>query len=203
MSRSGKLPIPIPSGTEVKVNGQTVEAKGKKGMLSLTLSDLVTPELEGSELKITPREDLVQRANDRIDLFKKRGKKLPTFAEALDPDARTQWGTARARVANMIHGVSEGFEKTLEIQGVGYRAQMQGKDLKLSLGFSHDVVYSAPEGIELQAAKPTEIKVSGIDKQQVGQVASEIRAYRPPEPYKGKGVRYVDEYVRRKEGKKK
>ncbi len=203
MSRIGKLPIPIPSGTEVKVNGQTVEAKGKKGMLSLTLSELVTPEIEGAELKITPREDLVKRANERIEVFKQRGKKLPTFAEALDPLARTQWGTARARVANMILGVSEGFEKTLEIQGVGYRAQMQGKDLKLSLGFSHDVVYSAPEGIELQAAKPTEIKVSGIDKQQVGQVASEIRAYRPPEPYKGKGVRYVDEHVRRKEGKKK
>jgi large subunit ribosomal protein L6 len=203
MSRIGKLPIPIPSGTEVKVNGQTVEAKGKKGMLSLTLSELVTPEIEGAELKITPREDLVKRANERIEVFKQRGKKLPTFAEALDPLARTQWGTARARVANMILGVSEGFEKTLEIQGVGYRAQMQGKDLKLSLGFSHDVVYSAPEGIELQAAKPTEIKVSGIDKQQVGQVASEIRAYRPPEPYKGKGVRYVDELVRRKEGKKK
>ena len=203
MSRIGKLPIPIPSGTEVKVNGQTVEAKGKKGMLSMTLSELVTPELEGAELKITPREDLVKRANERIEMFKQRGKKLPTFAEALDPLARTQWGTARARVANMILGVSEGFEKTLEIQGVGYRAQMQGKDLKLSLGFSHDVVYSAPEGIELQAAKPTEIKVSGIDKQQVGQVASEIRAYRPPEPYKGKGVRYVDEHVRRKEGKKK
>ena len=203
MSRIGKLPIPIPSGTEVKVNGQTVEAKGKKGMLSMTLSELVTPEIEGAELKITPREDLVKRANERIEMFKQRGKKLPTFAEALDPLARTQWGTARARVANMILGVSEGFEKTLEIQGVGYRAQMQGKDLKLSLGFSHDVVYSAPEGIELQAAKPTEIKVSGIDKQQVGQVASEIRAYRPPEPYKGKGVRYVDEHVRRKEGKKK
>lgn len=203
MSRIGKLPIPIPSGTEVKVNGQTIEAKGKRGMLSMTLSELVTPELEGSELKITPREDLVRRANDRIDLFKKRGKKLPTFAEALDPDARTQWGTARARVANMIHGVSEGFEKTLEIQGVGYRAQMQGKDLKLSLGFSHDVIYEAPEGIELKSSKPTEIIISGIDKQQVGQVAAEIRGYRPPEPYKGKGVRYAGEFVRRKEGKKK
>lgn len=203
MSRIGKLPIPIPSGTEVKVNGQTIEAKGKKGLLSLTLSELVTPEVDGGELKISPREDLVKRANDRIDLFKKRGKKLPTFAEALDPQARTQWGTARARVANMIAGVSEGFEKTLEIQGVGYRAQMQGKDLKLSLGFSHDVVYKAPDGIELKSSKPTEVIVSGIDKQQVGQVAAEIRSYRPPEPYKGKGVRYADEFVRRKEGKKK
>ena len=203
MSRIGKLPIPVPTGTEVKVNGQTVEAKGKKGLLSMTLSELVLPELEGTELKISPRPDLVEKANARIDLFKKRGKKLPTFAEALDPAARTQWGTARARLANMIHGVSEGFTKNLEIQGVGYRAQMQGKDLKLSLGFSHEVIYKAPEGIEIKAPKPTEIEISGIDKQQVGQVAAEIRSYRPPEPYKGKGVRYAGEYVRRKEGKKK
>lgn len=203
MSRIGKLPIPVPSGTEVKVNGQTVEAKGKKGLLSMTLSELVLPELEGAELKISPRPDLVEKANARIDLFKKRGKKLPTFAEALDPAARTQWGTARAGLANMIHGVSEGFTKNLEIQGVGYRAQMQGKDLKLSLGFSHEVIYKAPEGIEIKAPKPTEIEISGIDKQQVGQVAAEIRSYRPPEPYKGKGVRYAGEYVRRKEGKKK
>ena len=203
MSRIGKLPIPVPTGTEVKVNGQTVEAKGKKGLLSMTLSELVLPELEGAELKISPRPDLVEKANARIDLFKQRGKKLPTFAEALDPAARTQWGTARARLANMIHGVSEGFTKNLEIQGVGYRAQMQGKDLKLSLGFSHEVIYKAPEGIEIKAPKPTEIEISGIDKQQVGQVAAEIRSYRPPEPYKGKGVRYAGEYVRRKEGKKK
>lgn len=203
MSRIGKLPIPIPSGTEVKINGQTVEAKGKLGLLSMTLSDLITPAMEDGELTVTPREDLVKRANDRIELFKKRGKKLPTFAEALDPAARTQWGTARARLANMIHGVSEGFEKSLEIQGVGYRAQMQGKDLKLALGFSHDVVYAAPDGVELAAPKPTEIIIKGIDKQQVGQVAAEIRSYRPPEPYKGKGVRYAGEYVRRKEGKKK
>ncbi|MEO0465688.1 MAG: 50S ribosomal protein L6 [Pseudomonadota bacterium] len=203
MSRIGKLPIPVPTGTEVKVNGQTIEAKGKKGLLSMTLSDLVTPELEGTELKITPRQDLVEKANQRIEVFKQRGKKLPTFAEALDPAARTQWGTSRARVANMIHGVSEGFSKSLEIQGVGYRAQMQGKDLKLSLGFSHDVVYKTPEGIDIAAPKPTEVVVTGIDKQMVGQVAAEIRGYRPPEPYKGKGVRYTDEYVRRKEGKKK
>lgn len=203
MSRIGKLPVPVPAGTEVKVDGQTIVAKGKKGSLSLTLSDLVTPQLDGGEVKISPRDDLVKRAQDRIDVYKARGKKLPTFAEALDPAARTQWGTSRARVANMIQGVTEGFEKSLEIQGVGYRAQMQGRDLKLSLGFSHDVIYSAPEGIELKSAKPTEIIVSGIDKQQVGQVAAEIRAYRPPEPYKGKGVRYTDEYVRRKEGKKK
>ena len=203
MSRIGKLPIPVPAGTEVKVTGQTIEAKGKKGLLSITLSELVTPKLENGEVSITPRQDLVARAQDRIELFKKRGKKLPTFAEALDPDARTQWGTARANVANMIHGVTEGFERTLEIQGVGYRAAMQGRDLKLALGFSHEVIYKAPEGIELASSKPTEIVIKGIDKQQVGQVAAEIRSYRPPEPYKGKGVRYAGEYVRRKEGKKK
>ena len=203
MSRIGKLPIPIPSGATVTVNGQTIEAKGPKGSLSVTLSELISAELNDSELQIRPRKDLVDQANAKIEAVKARGKKLPTFAEALDPNARTQWGTARARVANMILGVTDGFEKALEIQGVGYRAQMQGKNLKLSLGFSHDVVYAAPDGIEIKAPKPTEIVVSGIDKQTVGQVAAEIRSYRPPEPYKGKGVRYVGEYVRRKEGKKK
>lgn len=203
MSRIGKLPIPVPSGTEVKVNGQTIEAKGPKGALSMTLSELVRPELNGGELKISPRADLVAKAEARIEHFKARGKKLPTFAEALDPLARTQWGTARAQVANMVHGVTEGFSKSLEIQGVGYRAQMQGNDLKLALGFSHDVVYTAPDGITIAAPKPTEVVVTGIDKQMVGQVAAEIRSYRPPEPYKGKGVRYDGEYVRRKEGKKK
>lgn len=203
MSRIGKLPIPIPSGATVNVDGQTIEAKGPKGTLSITVSELVTPELGDGELQISPRKDLADKAHERIEMMKARGKKLPTFAEALDPLARTQWGTARARVANMIIGVTDGFEKSLEIQGVGYRAQMQGKDLKLSLGFSHDVVYNAPDGIEIKAPKPTEVVISGIDKQVVGQVAAEIRAFRPPEPYKGKGVRYVDEYVRRKEGKKK
>ena len=203
MSRIGKLPIPVPSGTTVSVNGQVVEAKGKKGQLSMTLSELITPSLNDNEVSVMPREDLVSKANQRIAEMKAKGRREPTFAESLDAQARTQWGTARANVANMIHGVSEGFSKTLEIQGVGYRAQMQGKDLKLALGFSHDVVYSAPEGVELTAPKPTEIIVSGIDKAKVGQVASEIRAFRPPEPYKGKGVRYAGEYVRRKEGKKK
>ena len=117
--------------------------------------------------------------------------------------ARTQWGTARARASNMVQGVSEGFTKSLELVGVGYRAQMQGSDLKLALGFSHDVIYKAPKGISLASSKPTEVVITGADKQAVGQVAAEIRKYRPPEPYKGKGIRYVGEYVRRKEGKKK
>jgi len=203
MSRIGKLPIEIPKGTTVEVDGQNVSAKGPKGELSLTLSELVTPSLEDGVVSVMPREDLVARANSYRETLKARGKREPTFAEALEPNARTQWGTARARIANMVHGVTEGFQKSLEIQGVGYRAQMQGSDLKLSVGFSHDVVFAAPDGIEIKAPKPTEVVVSGIDKQVVGQVAAEIRAYRPPEPYKGKGVRYAGEYVRRKEGKKK
>ena len=126
-----------------------------------------------------------------------------TLAQALDPSARTLWGTSRSNAANLVQGAAEGFTKTLELVGVGYRAQMQGKDLKLALGFSHDVVYKAPEGIQIKCAKPTEIEITGADKQTVGQVAAEIRNYRRPEPYKGKGVRYQGEYVRRKEGKKK
>ncbi|MEL6385880.1 MAG: 50S ribosomal protein L6 [Pseudomonadota bacterium] len=203
MSRIGKLPVPVPGGTNVTVNGQVIQAKGKKGEMSLTLPEVITPTLNDNELTVLPREDLVKKANERIESFKAKGKREPTFAESLDSEARTQWGTARANVANLIQGVTEGFSRTLEIQGVGYRAQMQGKDLKLALGFSHDVVYQAPDGIDLAAPKPTEVIVSGIDKAMVGQVASEIRAYRPPEPYKGKGVRYDGEYVRRKEGKKK
>jgi len=203
MSRIGKLPVPVPSGTNVTVNGQVIQAKGKKGELSLTLPDVITPSLNENEIIVTPREDLATRARERIEAVKAKGKREPTFAESLDAEARTQWGTARANVANLIQGVTEGFSKSLEIQGVGYRAQMQGKDLKLALGFSHDVVYKAPDGIELAAPKPTEVIVTGIDKAVVGQVASEIRSFRPPEPYKGKGVRYAGEYVRRKEGKKK
>ena len=145
----------------------------------------------------------MKAANDRIEAEKARGRRLPTFAEALDSKARTQWGTARARAANMVEGVSNGYSKTLELVGVGYRAQMQGNDLKLALGFSHDVIFKAPDGIKLEAPKPTEIIISGADKQSVGQVAAELREFRPPEPYKGKGIRYQGEYVRRKEGKKK
>lgn len=203
MSRIGKLAIPVPKGTTVTVEGQTIKAKGAKGEMSMTLSELITPTLEGDALSVLPRKDLVDAANAKIAQEKERGRRLPTFAEALNADARTQWGTARARAANMVNGVSEGFTKTLELVGVGYRAQMQGADLKLALGFSHDVIYKAPEGITLSSSKPTEVIVQGADKQSVGQVAAEIRKYRPPEPYKGKGIRYSDEYVRRKEGKKK
>ncbi len=203
MSRIGKLPIAVPNGTTVTVEGQTIKAKGSKGEMSLVLSELITPKLEDNELTVMPREDLVKAARARIKLEEERGRRLPTFAEALDPKARTQWGTSRARASNMIEGVTNGYSKTLELVGVGYRAQMQGNDLKLALGLSHDVIYKAPDGIKLEAPKPTEVIVSGADKQTVGQVAAEIREFRPPEPYKGKGIRYQGEYVRRKEGKKK
>ena len=203
MSRIGKLPIPVPGGTTVSVNGQTIEAKGAKGALSMTLSELVQPSMNDGELVIDPRPDLRAAAEQKMKDNDAKGRKKMTFAEALDGLTRTQWGTARANAANMVQGVSEGFSKTLELVGVGYRAQMQGKDLKLALGFSHDVIHKVPEGIAISVTKPTEVVVTGIDKQVVGQVAAEIRRYRPPEPYKGKGVRYQGEFVRRKEGKKK
>ncbi|MEL7128645.1 MAG: 50S ribosomal protein L6 [Pseudomonadota bacterium] len=203
MSRIGKLPITVPNGTNVSVNGQTIEAKGAKGALSMVLSDLVEPSLDDGNLIIRPRSDLYEAAEKKMNDNNAKGRKQMTFAEALDGQARTQWGTARARAANMVTGVSEGFTRTLELVGVGYRAQMQGSNLKLALGFSHDVIYTAPEGIKISTPKPTEVVIEGIDKQVVGQVAAEIRKYRPPEPYKGKGVRYQGEFVRRKEGKKK
>ena len=203
MSRIGKLPIEVPAGTTVTVDGQTIKAKGPKGELSLTVAEVITPKLEGTELSLSPRDDILKTANDRIEAEKARGKRPPTLAQAMDPVARTQWGTSRARAANLIEGVSQGYTRTLELVGVGYRAQMQGKDVKLALGYSHDVVYAAPEGITLASSKPTEIVITGADKQVVGQVAAEIREYRSPEPYKGKGIRYAGEYVRRKEGKKK
>lgn len=203
MSRIGKLPISVPSGTTVTVEGQLLKAKGPKGELSMQLPDVISAELEGAELRITPRDDIVNAANEKIRLNDEKGRKKMTFAQALDPSARTLWGTSRSNAANLVQGAAEGFKKTLELVGVGYRAQMQGKDLKLALGFSHDVIYKAPEGIDIKCAKPTEIEIMGADKQTVGQVAAEIRNYRRPEPYKGKGVRYQGEYVRRKEGKKK
>lgn len=203
MSRIGKLPITVPGGTTVTVNGQTIEAKGAKGSLSMTLSELVQPRMDDGVLVIDPRPDLRTAAEQKMKDNDAKGRKKMTFAEALDSLTRTQWGTARANAANMVAGVSEGFSKTLELVGVGYRAQMQGKDLKLALGFSHDVIHKVPEGITITVPKATEVIVTGIDKQTVGQVAAEIRKYRPPEPYKGKGVRYQDEFVRRKEGKKK
>ncbi len=177
MSRTGKKPVSPVNGVTVTINGRVVSAKGPKGELSLTLMDIVNVEQGDDGLSVTP-------AND-------------------SREARAAWGTTRALIQNLVTGVSAGFEKKLAIQGVGYRAAMQGKDIKLSLGFSHEVVYKAPEGITLAVPAPTEIVVTGIDKQAVGQVAAEIRGWRPPEPYKGKGVRYAGEQVFRKEGKKK
>ena len=177
MSRTGKKPVAPVSGVTVTINGRTVSAKGPKGELSLQLMDIVNVEQGEDGIVVSP-------ANDTRE-------------------ARAAWGTTRALIQNIVTGVSAGFEKKLAIQGVGYRAAMQGKDVKLSLGFSHEVVYEAPQGITLAVPAPTEIVVTGIDKQQVGQVAANIREFRPPEPYKGKGVRYSDEYIFRKEGKKK
>lgn len=177
MSRIGKRPVSIPSGVEIKIDGQAVSVKGPKGNLSITLVDDVTVSQGEDGIQVEPRDQ------------SKR--------------ARASWGMSRTLVNNLVAGVTEGFSKTLEINGVGYRAQMKGKDLQLQLGLSHDVVYKVPEGVEVQCPKVTEIIVSGIEKQKVGQVAAEIRSFRPPEPYKGKGIKYVDEYIFRKEGKKK
>jgi large subunit ribosomal protein L6 len=178
MSRVGKKPIPATKGVDIKVAGGQVSVKGPKGELKMTVSDEVSVKVDNGVVTITAR----------------------------NPDERkskAMWGTARANIQNMVVGVTKGYEQDLELQGVGYRAAMKGKDLELSLGYSHPIVYKAPAGITFASAKPTEIKVSGADKQAVGQVAAELRRYRPPEPYKGKGVRKVGEYVRRKEGKKK
>lgn len=177
MSRVGKKAVTVPEGVEVKLEGQNITVKGKKGELSAVLIDDVLAQMTDDGVRIDPRDDTKR--------------------------ARSMWGMTRTVVSNLIEGVSEGYTKELEINGVGYRAQMQGKNLQLNLGFSHDVVYEIPEGIECKCAKPTEILISGINKQLVGQVAAEIRSYRPPEPYKGKGVKYKDEYIFRKEGKKK
>ena len=177
MSRIGKKAIAVPTGITANVEGQTVKVKGPKGALQVVLHDDVAVKLDGGEIKVDPRSD------------SKR--------------ARAQWGTSRTLIANLIAGVTKGFEQRLEINGVGYRASVQGKNLQLALGYSHDVVYQIPEGITIAVPKPTEITVTGIDSQRVGQVAAEIRAYRPPEPYKGKGVKYAGEFIFRKEGKKK
>jgi len=177
MSRVGKKPVTVPSGVTATVDGQTVKMKGPKGQLQFVVHDDVEVKLENGQVKVTPRVETNR--------------------------ARALYGTARAQVANLVEGVTKGFEKKLEITGVGYRAAMQGKNLQLALGYSHDVIYPIPEGITIAVPKPTEITVSGSDVQRVGQVAAEIRAYRPPEPYKGKGVKYVDEFIFRKEGKKK
>jgi large subunit ribosomal protein L6 len=177
MSRTGKQPVAPVSGVTVTIDGRTVSVKGPKGEMSIVLMDVVNAENGADGVVVTP-------ANDT------------RFA-------RAAWGTTRALIQNMVTGVSAGFEKKLAIQGVGYRAALQGKDVKLSLGFSHEVIYEAPKGITLAVPVPTEIVITGIDKQAVGQAAAEIRAWRKPEPYKGKGVRYAGEFVFRKEGKKK
>ena len=177
MSRTGKKPVAPVSGVTVTIDDRQVTAKGPKGELSLTLMEIVNAKQTDDGIVIEP-------ANDT-------------------KEARAAWGTTRALINNMVVGVKDGFSKKLTIQGVGYRAAMQGKDLKLSLGFSHEVIFQTPEGITIAAPTQTEVTVTGIDKQQVGQVAADIRSWRPPEPYKGKGVRYAGEFVARKEGKKK
>ena len=177
MSRIGKKPVVIPAGVTAKVDGQLVQVKGGKGQLEFVAPDEVSVVLQDNAIKVDPRDN------------SKR--------------ARAMWGTARARVSNLVVGVTSGFEKKLEITGVGYRAAVQGKVLQLALGFSHDVNYPIPAAITIATPKPTEITTAGIDKRQVGQVAAEIRAFRGPEPYKGKGVKYANEFIFRKEGKKK
>ena len=177
MSRIGKKPVPVPQGVTANVDGQTVTAKGPKGELKFVVNDEVLVKMEDGAVKLDPRDQ--------------------------SKDARSKWGMSRTQVENIMTGVKDGFERKLEINGVGYRAAMQGKNLQLSLGFSHEVVYETPDGISIATPKPTEIIVTGIDKQRVGQVAAEIRKYRGPEPYKGKGVKYAEERIVRKEGKKK
>ncbi|MFM2443104.1 MAG: ribosomal protein [Pseudomonadota bacterium] len=177
MSRIGKKPVAVPAGVTAKVDGQAVSVKGSKGELSFVVPDDVEVKLEDNAIKVDPRSETKR--------------------------ARAMWGMSRSMISNLVTGVSAGFSKTLEITGVGYKAAVVGKNVQLSLGFSHEVVYPIPAGVTIVTPKPTEINISGSDKRQVGQVAAEIRAYRGPEPYKGKGVRYSNEFIFRKEGKKK
>ncbi len=177
MSRIGKYPVEIPAGVELAIVGSTLTARGKLGEMTLQLTDRIDAKVEDGRFSVAPR-----------------GNSAP---------ARMMWGTTRALVANMVRGVSTGYIKGMEITGTGYRAAVQGKNLVINLGFSHDVVYPIPDGITITCDRPTTIKVAGMDKRQVGQVAAEIRAWRPPEPYKGKGVKYDGEQILRKEGKKK
>jgi large subunit ribosomal protein L6 len=177
MSRIGKKPVSVPKGVTASVDGQTVSAKGPKGELSVVLVDHVGVEMTDGGIAVQPRDE--------------------------SKTARAMWGMSRTLVQNIVTGVADGFQRRLEINGVGYRAQVQGKSLNLALGYSHDVNYAIPEGISIVTPKPTEIVISGIDKQKVGQVAAEIRRWRPPEPYKGKGVKHAGEFIFRKEGKKK
>jgi len=177
MSRIGKKAVAVPSGVTASVEGQGVTMTGPKGALQVALPEEVTVKMEGGTVTVDPRSQTKR--------------------------ARAMWGTSRTLVANLVTGVTKGFESKLEITGVGYRAAIQGRNLRIALGYSHDVVYPIPEGIAIATPKPTEIVISGTDKQKVGQVAAEIRAFRKPEPYKGKGVRYAGEFIFRKEGKKK
>ena len=177
MSRVGKYPVAVPSGVTVAITGRIVSAKGKLGELKLDLTDEVDATMEDNQVVVKPRSE------------SKR--------------ARTMWGTTRANINNMVKGVSQGFTRKLEINGVGYRAAVQGKELVLQLGYSHDVKYPIPQGITITAEKPTLLAITGADRQRVGQVAADIRGFRGPEPYKGKGVKYEDETILRKEGKKK
>jgi large subunit ribosomal protein L6 len=178
MSRIGKKPVPMPSGVSAAVEGQTLTVKGPKGTLSMQLlDDLVKYEIAEDEIRVTPLTDAQRN--------------------------RAAWGMTRTNVQNLVTGVTEGFTKVLEISGVGYRAQAQGKNLRLQLGYSHDVNFPVPEGVEIKTPDQNTVEISGIDKQQVGQVAAEIRRWRKPEPYKGKGIKYRGEYIFRKEGKKK
>ena len=177
MSRIGKKAIAVPSGVTVTVDGQAVKAKGPKGELEFVVSDLCKVAFDDNEVSVQPVDN--------------------------SQSARAMWGMSRTQIANMVDGVANEFTKTLELVGVGYRAQMKGSSLNLALGYSHDIDFPVPEGLKIATPKPTEIVISGIDKQKVGQAAAEIRAFRPPEPYKGKGVKYADEYIFRKEGKKK
>jgi large subunit ribosomal protein L6 len=177
MSRIGKKPVSLPSGVTAQVNGQEVKVKGPKGELKHVLADAMVAKLDKDGIEIAMREDT--------------------------KEARAMWGMSRTMVANLIAGVTAGFSKRLEITGVGYRAAVQGQNLQLQLGYSHDIAFPIPQGIQVACPKPTEIVVTGIDKQKVGQVAAEIRRFRPPEPYKGKGIKYAGEFILRKEGKKK
>jgi large subunit ribosomal protein L6 len=177
MSRIGKKAVTVPSGVTATVNGQEVAVKGPKGELKHVLADAIVAKLDKGRVEVAMREDT--------------------------KEARAMWGMTRTMVANLMTGVTEGFTRKLEITGVGYRAALQGQNLQLQLGYSHDVNYPIPKGIQIVCPKPTEIVITGIDRQKVGQVAAEIRQFRPPEPYKGKGIKYAGEYIHRKEGKKK
>ncbi len=177
MSRVGKYPVEVPQGVQVAIAEGVFTAKGKLGEMKLPLSDKVDTTVDGNKVTVAPRTG--------------------------EAASRMMWGTTRALIANMVKGVSEGYTRSMEISGTGYRAAVQGKNLEINLGYSHPIVYPIPDGIKITCERPTSIKVEGVDKRLVGQVACEIRAYRLPEPYKGKGVRYTDEVIRRKEGKKK